>query len=152
MENGTVIVSPINNFGRVYPARNGYHSSWWGLFSTPADWGVLMSTLMNQGLCFKTGKRIIKPETLEHIFTPQLGPEHLPMQQRQSSRPDFIRINHNASPLGPSRNVGLGSILVGEKDGIKLRNGTVGLSYGTAIWAAGTGVTCWIDRSIGISA
>ena len=151
MEDGAVIVSPINNFGRVYPARYGYHSAWWGLFSTAADWGVIMSTVMNQGLCFKTGKRIIKPETLEQLFIPQLGPEHLPISHGRSSRPDFIRNSLRPSPFGQNRNHGLGLLLVGDKEGTKLSDGTIGLSYGTAGWIAASGVICWVDRSIGIS-
>lgn len=151
MENGTVIVSPINNFGRIYPARNGYHSAWWGLFSTAADWGVFMSTMMNQGLCFQTGKRIIKPETLEHLFTPQLSPEYLPMPLGKSARPEFIRNTPVSSPFGQNRNHGLGLFLVGDKEGVKLSDGTISLSYGTAGWTAASGVVSWIDRSIGIS-
>ena len=151
MEDGTVTLSPISNFGHIYPAKKGYHSASWGLFSTAADWGVFTSTLMNQGLCSNTGKRIIKAETLEHLFTPQLGPKYLPIQHVKGVRPEFIRNTSPPSPFGKNKNYGLGVYLVQDEAGIELSDGTIGFSYGTAGCAAASGVVYWIDRSIGIT-
>lgn len=155
IEDGTVIRSPATNFARVSPAKTGrgHHSAGSGLFSTAEDWGVIMSTIMNGGLCHATGKRIIKAETLENMFTPQLGPQHLPPPLLEAARKEFVRAT-SYSDFDSSdvhKNFGLGMVIVGNKEGTKTEEGVRGLAHGSGWWLGATGVLYWIDRTTGIS-
>jgi len=154
IEDGAVIRSPAINFARVSPAKTGrgHHSAGSGLFSTAEDWGVIMSTVMNGGLCHATSKRIIQAETLENMFTPQLGAQHLPPLLLEAARKDFIHpTSYSDFDLGDvHKNFGLGMILVGGKEGTKSTEGVRGLTQGSGWWL-GTGALYWIDRTTGVS-
>ena len=153
IEDGVIIRSPAINFARVSPAKGGkgHHSPGSGLFTTAHDWNVVLSTVLNQGYCHATGKRIIKAETLEELFTPQLGPENLPLPPLITARPEFCMDLPDLDPGDPTKNFGLGLIIVGEKDGVYLPDGSRGKACGTGWWVGATSVMYFIDRASGIA-
>lgn len=110
-----------------------------------------MSTVMNGGLCHATGKRLIKAETLEHMFTPQLGPQHLPFPPLETARREFVNSYPNIDPGDAHKNFGFGMVLVGDPEGTILATGERGMACGTGWWIGATGVIHWIDRATGVS-
>jgi CubicO group peptidase (beta-lactamase class C family) len=124
-----------------------FHSGGAGLVSRPNEYIKFLATLLNDGVSPKTGKQILKKETVDLIFENQIA-----------NQPDFGRQGiPGSNPLysndipdiypeegKPPQGWGLSLFLFSQK-------GATGHAANTGFWAGITNLYYWIDRESGLA-
>jgi CubicO group peptidase (beta-lactamase class C family) len=83
-----------------------FNSGGAGLFSRPTDYVQLLAVLLNDGTCPKTKKRILKPETVKHMFENQIS--DMPNFGRRGipdAKPEFTNALGDLYPQGEASQV-----------------------------------------------
>lgn len=120
-----------------------FHSGGAGLFATTADYGRIISVLLNDGTCPVTGATILSRETVDQMFTnqipqlPEFGRQGIPAAKPTHSNPIPELYPNDGAPQG----WGLSFMITG---------GATGRSEGTGWWAGLANLYWWADREKGI--
>jgi CubicO group peptidase (beta-lactamase class C family) len=105
----------------------------------------ILAVLLNNGICSRTGKQLLKKETVDEMFSnhiPHLRPlseKHMP-----SSKPDLTNSGTGLQPTvkGDRQGWGLSFLLSG---------GATGRSMSTAQWSGLPNLRWWCDRENGVA-
>ena len=124
-----------------------FHSGGAGAYAKPAEYVQVLAALLNDGTSPKTGKQILKPETVNTMWENQV-PEH-PDFARQgipAAKPDQTNPAPELYPQegNPPQGWGLSFMLTQEP-------GATGRGRNTAWWAGIANLFWWCDREKGVA-
>ncbi|KAI8963744.1 beta-lactamase family protein [Daldinia sp. FL1419] len=125
---------------------NTFNSGGAGLFAKPQEYTRIISVLLNDGVCPKTGAKILTKSTVEQMFTNQI-PE-FPDFGRQGIAAAKPHLTNSATDLypipgNPPQGWGLTFMLSGA-------NPATGRSAKTGFWAGLPNLYWWADREHGV--
>lgn len=117
-----------------------------GCFARPAEYCQMIAMLLNDGTHAKTGKQILKPETVKEMFTNQI--EEMPDFGRQGiygPKPLLSNPIPDLYPQPPELAQGWGLTFF-----LHLHPGPTGRSGSTGWWAGLPNLFWWADREKGL--
>ncbi|KAL4971589.1 beta-lactamase/transpeptidase-like protein [Aspergillus desertorum] len=123
-----------------------FNSGGAGMFAKPQEYCKILSVLLNNGACPKTGTRLLLPSTVETMFSNQIP--HMPNYSRQpipASKPELTNPIAELYPVpeNPPQGWGLTFMLS--------NGGATGRSTTTAHWAGLSNLWWWADREKGVA-
>ncbi|KAL4787191.1 beta-lactamase/transpeptidase-like protein [Aspergillus varians] len=123
-----------------------FNSGGAGMFAKPQDYCKVLSVLLNDGTCPKTGTKLLRKATVDEMFSNQIP--HLPNYSRQSipaSKPDLTNPVPELYPVAgnPPQGWGLTFMLS--------NGGATGRSSSTGHWAGLANLWWWADREKGVA-
>jgi CubicO group peptidase (beta-lactamase class C family) len=121
------------------PTQPGYWAAGHGLYSSAPDYGRFMAALLAGGEL--DGERILRPETVELMFTDHLDGIPLPPEGTVSTMPE---LSNDVPPLPFAQTFGLG-LHVFEEDLPGMRRA------GSGDWSGLCNCYYWIDRASGVA-
>jgi methyl acetate hydrolase len=121
------------------PAEPEYWAAGHGLYGTAGDYARFMAALLAGGEL--NGKRILRPETVELMFTDHLSGIPLPPEGTKSTMPE---LSNDVPPLPFAQTFGLG-LHVFSEDLPGLRRA------GSGDWSGLCNCYYWIDRTSGVA-
>ncbi|KAL4870722.1 hypothetical protein BDV12DRAFT_207415 [Aspergillus spectabilis] len=139
----TPLVVDLNNETEV---SRVFNSGGAGMFAKPQDYSRILSVLLNDGTCPRTGTQLLRKETVESMFTNQIP--YFPNYSRQSipaAKPDLTNAIPELYPVPGDPEQGWGITFM-------LSNGgATGRSTGTGHWAGLPNCWWWADREKGVA-
>jgi CubicO group peptidase (beta-lactamase class C family) len=121
------------------PEKPGYWAAGHGLYGTASDYGRFMAALLAGGEL--DGNRILRPETVDLMFTNHLAGVPLPPDGSVSTMPE---LSNDVPPLPFAQTFGLG-LHVFEEDLPGMRRA------GSGDWSGLCNCYYWIDRASGVA-
>ncbi|KAI4129688.1 MAG: hypothetical protein LQ347_003670 [Umbilicaria vellea] len=124
-----------------------YNSAGAGCFARPEEYCQILATLLNDGTSPTTGKRILKPETVQEMFKnqipqfPDFGRNAIP-----AAKPEFTNPIPALYPQPPEQPQGWGLTFM-----LTIHPGATGRGNNTAWWAGLPNLFWWCDREQGIA-
>ncbi|KAI1363471.1 beta-lactamase family protein [Xylaria arbuscula] len=123
-----------------------FHSGGAGMFAKPQEYSKVLSVLLNDGTCPRTGAQLLRKETVDEMFEnaipdfPNFGRQGIP-----ASKPDLTNPLPDLYPVAgnPPQGWGLTFMLS--------NGGATGRSTKTGFWAGLSNVWWWCDRENGVA-
>ncbi|KAK2616242.1 hypothetical protein QQS21_000877 [Conoideocrella luteorostrata] len=115
-----------------------------GMFAKPQEYARVISVLLNNGTCPRTGAKLLEKATVDEMFTnhipkfPQFGRQGIP-----ASKPDLTNPTLDVYPTPGNAPQGWGLSFM-------LTGGQTGRSEGTGWWAGLANLFWWADRENGV--
>lgn len=125
--------------GLDLPEMPGYWAAGHGLYATAGDYGRFMAALLAGGEL--EGKRVLRRETVELMFTDHLAGIPLPSDGTRSTMPE---LSNDVPPLPFAQSFGLG-LHIFQEDLPGMRRA------GSGDWSGLCNCYYWIDRAAGIA-
>lgn len=127
--------------------KNIFHSGGAGAYANPAEYAQVLAVLLNDGKSPKNGAQILKPETVNEMFTNQI-PKH-PDFARQGIPAAKAEQTNPAPELypqegNPPQGWGLSFMMT-------VAPGPTGRGANTAWWAGIANLFWWADREKGVA-
>ncbi|KAL7623282.1 hypothetical protein AAE478_006963 [Parahypoxylon ruwenzoriense] len=124
-----------------------FHSGGGGLFAKPQEYARILSVLLNNGTCPRTGAVLVSKATVDTMFTNQIPqfPEH-GRQGIPAAKPDQTNPIPDLYPIPsrPPQGWGLTFMITGP-------GATTGRSDTTGYWAGLPNLFWWCDREKGVA-
>ncbi|KAI0120651.1 beta-lactamase/transpeptidase-like protein [Xylariales sp. AK1849] len=137
-----LVVDPDNNaeVARVFNSGGA------GMFAKPQDYCKVLSVLLNDGTCPRTGSKLLRKDTVDEMFSNQIA--RFPNYSRQgipAAKPDLTNPVPELYPVSgdPPQGWGLTFMLS--------NGGGTGRSNGTGHWAGLPNLWWWADREKGVA-
>ncbi|OJJ05771.1 hypothetical protein ASPVEDRAFT_199204 [Aspergillus versicolor CBS 583.65] len=123
-----------------------FNSGGAGMYAKPQDYCKILSVLLNDGTCPKTGTKLLNKSTVDDMFTNQIP--QFPNYSRQgiaASKPDLTNAVPELYPVpgNPPQGWGLTFMLS--------NGGGTGRSASTGHWAGLANLWWWADREKGVA-
>ncbi|EON69770.1 beta-lactamase [Coniosporium apollinis CBS 100218] len=118
-----------------------------GLAMTAPDYGVLLATLLNGGVCPASGVRLLSKTSVDAIFSSQLSSEVA--FSGVVGVPGPLAVPADLKVHDPEVGIGLAGSAVSRNDRL-LSDGRVGRKAGSAYWYGLKNAEWWVDRAAGI--
>ncbi|KAF2100515.1 beta-lactamase/transpeptidase-like protein [Rhizodiscina lignyota] len=126
--------------------KHGYSVST-TIVGTAGDLSLLLAALLNDGVSPVTGERVLSPESIKMMATPQLSPSQIEKHRRVG---DPGPVNHSAD-LGardPKGSIGISCAVQGEDRMIRTGRGR---KAGSFYWYGLANMDWWVDPKAGIA-
>ncbi|EAU31610.1 conserved hypothetical protein [Aspergillus terreus NIH2624] len=137
-----LVIDPDNKaeVGRLFNSGGA------GMFAKPQEYCKVLSVLLNNGTCPKTGSKLLSKKTVDEMFTNQIP--QFPNYSRQgiaAAKPDLTNPIGELYPVSgdPPQGWGLTFMLS--------NGGATGRSKSTAHWAGLPNLWWWADREKGVA-
>ncbi|KAI2623724.1 beta-lactamase family protein [Xylaria nigripes] len=123
-----------------------FHSGGGGLFAKPQEYCRVLSVLLNDGTCPRTGTQLLRKETVDQMFKnsmpqfPNFGRQGMP-----AVKPDLTQPLPDLYPVPGNPPQGWGLTFMLSNGGI------TGRSTSTGFWAGLPNVWWWCDRENGVA-
>ncbi|MCJ1252361.1 hypothetical protein MMC24_000166 [Lignoscripta atroalba] len=124
-----------------------YNSAGAGCFARPLEYCEILATLLNDGESPTSGKRILKAETVQEMFTnqipdfPDFGRQGIP-----AAKPDYSNPLPDLYPQPPEQAQGWGLTFM-----LTIHPGATGRGNNTGFWAGLPNLFWWCDREQGVA-
>ncbi|KAE8151339.1 beta-lactamase/transpeptidase-like protein [Aspergillus avenaceus] len=125
--------------------KSYFNSGGAGCFSTAQEYSQILAVFLNNGTSPKTGKQLLKKETVDEMFRNQVG--HLPPLSEKhlpDAKPDLVRYAIGVHPTVQGDRQGWGLTFC-------ISGGSTGRSLGTAQWSGIANLRWWCDREKGVA-
>jgi len=123
-----------------------FNSAGAGCFAQPREYAKIIATLLNDGMSPATNTRILKAETVAHMFSNQIP--NLPnfgREKIQAAIPELTNEIAELYPQPPEQEQGWGLTFM-----LTVHEGATGRGRNTGWWAGLPNLFWWADREKGV--